>query len=145
MYEYFHFTNDYYQSLNEEFKLDDKIRLKEEPANLYDVVKRMYDGSPNFSRVLTISRLEEYNSKKEKLTRDMIVNSISEEIKSSIQKPRNCFIVILGSQYVMVLLESSGEKLLDYLTGLNVAIQAGRSIQTNCLVLSFIEDVSALT
>lgn len=98
------FRNDEYNDLINEYSIEPKISLKNEPKNLYDVVKTIIGEAKTYSRICIVAKLRELSYTGEKITREIIINSITAEIKSISVSP-NYFLSILSGQFIVLLLE----------------------------------------
>ena len=114
-----------------------KIGLKTEPNSLYDVVKAMCKNSEVYSRLCLASKIREIDNINIEKLKEQIIN----EIKKLIEKPVNIQILLLGTQNCFITLESSGDKLLEFMNNLNKLIKKNESIQEKTNVLCFVEDV----
>lgn len=135
------FNPNEYNELFHEYSVEPKINLKNEPKHLYDVLKNTVGELKSFSRLCILSKLKESGPKGEKMTREFIISSITSEIKDSTVVP-NFFLTVLGASYIILLLESSGDRLLEFIQNVDNRMKRGVSLFELCNVLSFIEDVS---
>jgi hypothetical protein len=92
-----------FKELFSDYVEEQKIHLKSEPTNLYQVVKSMTENRNFYSRILLVTKLKE----SENISMDHIKESILDEVKEIIEKPFNIMLVIIGAQFCLILIEVS--------------------------------------
>lgn len=80
-----------------------KISIKQEPKNLYQVIKAMTDQGNFYSRICLVTKLKDI----EMPSLDKLKELLIDEINSFIEKPVNILLNILGGQYCIFSLEVS--------------------------------------
>jgi hypothetical protein len=76
--------------------------------SLYDTINKIYQEKRPFSRVLYISKIKEFTSKDDKVTRETTLNSFKEEVKRLLRKLEgdfNYMIVYIGLMYAIIGIE----------------------------------------
>ena len=134
------FDGQEFDSIFNEYSIEPKILLKNEPKHLYDVVKSIVGEIKTFSRICLVAKVKETGPKNEKITREIIINTITSEIKSTSVIP-NYFLALLGNQFILLLLESTGDKILEYIQFINERMESDNSVFEQCNILSYVEDV----
>lgn len=90
-----------FKELFNDYVEEQKIHLKSEPTNLYQVVKSMTEKGNFYSRILLVTKLKESDN----ISMDYLKESILDEVKELIEKPFNIMLVIIGVQFSLILIE----------------------------------------